>query len=107
LDDGVVGHCGKYFRMLEELQERGVTNFNGFWPTTTGLKEDLQRDIKSFYNIIDAQRLEDLIVEYDLSIERATKKEIYPFLADKEEELIVSSDSRGHLLACTCFQIIS
>ena len=90
-DDEVLGHWEKDFRWLEELQGRGVTNFNGFWPSTTGSKEDLRREIVSFYNIIESDHVEDVSEEFDRLIEIASQKERYRLLADKEEELVVSS----------------
>ncbi len=90
-DDEVLGHWEKDFRYLEELQVRGVTNFNGFWPTTTGSKEDLRREIISFYNIIESDHEEDMSEEFDRLIEIASQKDRYRLLADKEEELMVSS----------------
>ncbi len=90
-DDEVLGHWEEDFRWLEELQGRGVTTFNGFWPTTTGSKEELRREIVSFYNIVESDYVEDVSEEFDRLIEIASQKERYRLLADKEEELMVSS----------------
>ncbi len=90
-DDEVLGHWEKDFRWLEELQGRVVTHFDGFGLTTTGSKEDLRREIVSFYNIIESDHVEDLSEEFDRLIEIASQKERYRLLADKEEELMVSS----------------
>ncbi len=90
-DDEVLGHWEEDFRWLEALQGRGVTNFNGFWPTTIGSKEELRREIVSFYNIIESDHVEDVSEEFDCLIEIASQKERYRLLADKEAELMVSS----------------
>jgi hypothetical protein len=89
-DDEVLDHWVKDFRWLEELQGRGVTNYNGFWPTITGSKEDLRREIVSFYNIIESDHVEDMSEEFDRLIEIVSQKERDRLLADKEEELMVS-----------------
>ncbi len=51
----------------------------------------MRREIVSFYNIIESDHVDDVSEEFDRLIEIASQKERYRLLADKEEELIVSS----------------
>ena len=91
-NDEVVGQWEKDFKWLDELQSRGVTNFEGFWPAdSNGSKEALQQEIRSFFEInSDFDDLPDLVADFDYEIEQAAQKERFILLAEKEEALKVS-----------------